>query len=334
MPVVTTCHTVLANPSPGQRQVLSEIGRLSAGMVVMTAKGRDLLTTVYDVPLSKITIIPHGIPDTAPASLDREALRRDLGWMGRKVMLTTGLLSPNKGLQHVIAALPRIVAAHPDLLYIVAGATHPNLVRNEGESCRQGLMDLAESLGVSDHVRFINRFSPRDELVGMIVASDVFVTPYLSEAQITSGVLAYASGLGKPVISTPYWHARDLLDESRGVLVPFASPESIAEEAMALLGDGGRLQRMSAAARALGRQTTWQHTGRQYLTLLDGARARLLPLQACADMRPPLATSGGSRRTYTASAGDLVSRARGISSPSPQWYEPTARPPAALCSAS
>ncbi len=125
VPVVTTCHTVLANPSPGQRQVLSEIGRLSAGMVVMTAKGRDLLTTVYDVPLSKITLIPHGIPDTDPASLDREALRRDLGWTARKVMLTTGLLSPNKGLQQVIAALPRIVAAHPDLLCVVAGATHP-----------------------------------------------------------------------------------------------------------------------------------------------------------------------------------------------------------------
>ena len=277
VPVVTTCHTVLANPSPGQRQVLSEIGRLSAGMVVMAARGRDLLAGVYGVPASKITVIPHGIPDTDPASLDREALRRDFGWTDRRIMLTTGLLSPNKGIHHVITALPRIAAVHPDVLFVVAGATHPNLVRTEGEACRQSLMDLAASLGVADKVQFINRFAPRDELVRMIVAADLFVTPYLSEAQITSGVLAYASGLGKPVISTPYWHARELLDESRGVLVPFASPDAIAEAAIALFSDGERLQRMSAGASAHGRQTTWSQTGRQYLQLLDEVSAGCLP---------------------------------------------------------
>lgn len=277
MPVVTTCHTVLANPSAGQRQVLGEIARLSAGMVVMAERGREMLTAVYGVRPSKITVIPHGIPDTDPASLDRESLRRDLGWTGRKVMLTTGLLSPNKGLQHVIAALPRIAGAHPDVLYVVAGATHPNLVRAEGEACRQGLMDLAASLGVADHVCFINRFASREELVGMIVASDVFVTPYLSEAQITSGVLAYASGLGKPVISTPYCHARELLDDSRGVLVPFASPEAIADAAVELFGDAKRLQLMSDHARAAGRQTTWLQTGRRYLELLDAVSESALP---------------------------------------------------------
>ena len=211
------------------------------------------------------------------ASLDREALRRDFGWTERRIMLTTGLLSPNKGLHHVITALPRIAAAHPDILFVVAGATHPNLVRTEGEACRQSLMDLAASLGVADNVQFINRFASREELVRMIVAADLFVTPYLSEAQITSGVLAYASGLGKPVISTPYWHASELLNESRGVLVPFASPDAIAEAAVALLGDGERLQRMSAGASAHGRQTTWSQTGRQYLQLLDEVSSGCLP---------------------------------------------------------
>lgn len=273
-PVVTTCHTVLADPSPGQRQVLSEVGRLSARMVVMTAKGRDLLATGYGIPASRITVIPHGIPDTDPASLDRETLRRDFGWTRRRIMLTTGFVSPNKGLQHVIAALPRIVAAHPDVLYVAAGATHPNLVRTEGETFRQSLMELAVRLGVAGNVHFINRFAPREELVRMVVAADLFVTPYLSEAQITSGVLAFASGLGKPVISTPYWHARELLDQSRGVLVPFASPEAIAQAAVALLGDEDRLLRMSASASAQGRQTTWCQTGRQYLQLLDEVSGR------------------------------------------------------------
>lgn len=276
-PMVTTCHTVLATPSPGQLQVFREICRLSADLVVMTAKGRELLTGVYGVPASKIAIIPHGIPDTDPASLDRDLLRRNMGWTGRKIMLTTGLLSPNKGLRHVIAALPRIVREHPDVMYVVAGATHPNLLRRDGEACRQELMDLAAELGVAGHVCFINRFASRDELVDMIVAADVFVTPYLNEAQITSGVLAYASGLGKPVISTPYWHARDLLDASRGVLVPFASPDGLAEEVTRLFGDGERLQRMSAAALAHGRQMTWSHTGRRYLNLFDEAAGMCPP---------------------------------------------------------
>ncbi len=273
-PVVTTCHTVLENPSLGQRQVLCEIGRLSARMVVMTLKGSHLLTDVYGVPESKIAVVPHGIPDIDPASLDREALRQALGWTGRKVMLTTGMLSPNKGLQHVIAALPRVLATHPDVIYVVAGATHPNLVRGEGEAYRKMLMDLAKSLGVAGHVRFIDRFIPRDQLVDLIVASDLFATPYLNEAQITSGVLAYASGLGKPVIATPYWHARELLDASRGVLVPFAAPKAIAEAAVELFGDPERMHRMSQAACKAGRQTTWLQTGRHYLQLFDGLIAQ------------------------------------------------------------
>ncbi len=276
-PVVTTCHTVLANPSPGQRQVLSEIGRLSARMVVMTEHGRELLIHVFGIPGSKITVIPHGIPNTSPPEIDRTAARRELGWEGHRVILTTGLLSANKGIHHVIAALPRIVAAHPDVIYVVAGATHPNVVRSEGESFRQGLMDLAAGLGVTGQVRFLNRFAPREELVRMIVAADLFVTPYLNEAQITSGVLAFASGLGKPVISTPYWHARELLDESRGVLVPFASADAIATAAVELFSDPERLQQMSDHARAAGRQTTWQQSGRQYLQLLDRVSAPGLP---------------------------------------------------------
>lgn len=274
LPVVTTCHTVLSDPSPGQHLVLSEIGRRSAGMVVMTARGRDLLCSRYGVAPSKITLIPHGIPDTDPAELDRAALRQEMGWAGHKVILTTGLLSANKGIQHAIAAMPRILAAHPDALYVVAGATHPNLVRQEGESVRQGLTDLAEALGVADRVQFINRFAARGELVRLIVAADLFVTPYLSEAQATSGVLAYASGLGKPVISTPYWHARELLDDTCGVMVPFASSGAIAEAAVKLFDDPERSLQMSVVACRRGRETTWGQAGRQYLEAFDSRCGR------------------------------------------------------------
>jgi hypothetical protein len=268
---------VLAAPSSGQWRILRELGLRSARMVVMAEHGRRLLREVYGVPQEKIALIPHGIPDTDPQSIDRDAVRRELGWAGRRVLLTTGLLSPGKGLCHAVEALPRIVSRHPDVLYVIAGATHPNLVRTEGEAHRESLVQLGQDLGVAEHLLFINQFAAREQLVRMIVASDIFLTPYLNEAQITSGVLAYASGLGRPVISTPYWHARELLDESRGVLVPFASPESIAAAAADLLDDAPRMERMSAAAREKGRLATWSNVGRLYLHAFDEAARTAMP---------------------------------------------------------
>lgn len=273
VPVVTTCHTVLANPSVGQHQVLMEVARLSSKLVVMTEKARDLLNEIYRVPLTKIALIPHGIPDFDPAQIDRKAVRSNHGWTGRKVLLTTGLLSPNKGIQDVISALPSIVAQHPTALYVVAGASHPDLVSREGEAYRKELEEQAERLGLSGHVQFINQFATRQDLVSMITAADVFVTPYLNEAQITSGVLAYASGLGKPVISTPYWHAVELLTSERGVLVPFASPSAIAEAANTLFSDTDYAAALAAAARAYGRCVTWRNTGKHYLAVFDEAVA-------------------------------------------------------------
>lgn len=268
-PVVTTCHTVLDFPTTGQQEVLREIGRVSTHMVVMTWKARELLVKKYGMRSESISVIPHGIPDTEPASLPRDELRRTFGFEGKEVLLTTGLLSPGKGLEHAIAGMPRILTARPNAKYVVAGATHPNLLQSEGEAYRSRLQHLAAALGIADSILFMDRFFSREELVNLIVAADVFVTPYLGEAQITSGVLAYASGLGKPVISTPYWHARELLDKGLGVIVPFASPDDLAGAAIDLLGDVARLNWMSELALERGRLTRWTQIGRDYLDLFD-----------------------------------------------------------------
>jgi glycosyltransferase involved in cell wall biosynthesis len=183
------------------------------------------------------------------------------------VLLTFGLLSPNKGLEVAISALPQIVATQADALYVIAGATHPNLVRDEGEKYRYGLQKLAHSLGVEKHVQFVNKFLARDELLALIDAADIYLTPYLNEAQITSGTLAYAFGLGKPVISTPYWHAAELLANDAGVLVPFNDPRAIAEAVEGLFADAFRLQRMARAAAAMGKTMQWDSIAKRYVSL-------------------------------------------------------------------
>ncbi len=271
VPVVTTCHTLLKEPTSGQRQVLRQIGRASAHMVVMAEKGRELLRDVFGVPDRKISVIPHGIPDHMLDPRSREMRRRRLGWTGRSVLLTFGLLSPNKGLEHGIRALPEIVRHHPDALYVVVGATHPNLLREQGEGYREGLLLLAAELGVADHLRFINRFVSRDELVGLIDAADIYLTPYQNEAQITSGTLAYAYGMGKPVISTPYWHAAELLGDGAGVLVPFNSSDALGHAATTLLGDPERRERLSQRARERGQMMTWPNIGQAYVNVLTRA---------------------------------------------------------------
>ena len=270
LPVVTTLHTILEEPSRDQRRVMDEIVSQSERLVVMTERGRRILEQTYGAPLQKIDLIAHGIPDTP--YVDPETQKGQFGLDGKKVLLTFGLLSPGKGIEHVIRALPAITRRHPDLVYIVLGATHPNLVRKEGERYRLSLERLAEKLGMGRHVAFFNRFVELDELKQVIGAADIYLTPYLGKAQATSGTLVYAFGCGKPVISTPYWHAEELLADERGVLVPFQDSAAIAEAVTGLLDDGARLEAMSRQAYRLGRGMVWSRTAELYVRSLRRAR--------------------------------------------------------------
>jgi len=262
-PLVTTLHTVLLQPNADQRRVTEELIARSSRLVVMTERGRTILHDVYQAPPAKIDLIPHGIPDVPFLAPDHYKDRFGVG--GRKVLLTFGLLSPNKGVEHVLNALPDIVAEFPDAVYIVLGATHPHEFRMRGEAYRRGLEAIARKNKLENHVIFCNRFVELKELTEFIGAADLYITPYLDEAQSTSGTLAYAFGAGKAVISTPYWHAAELLKDQRGVLVPFADPIAIAREASGLLRDGMRRNAMSDNAYKLGRAMVWSNTAGLYI---------------------------------------------------------------------
>src|SRR5688572_8328374 len=235
MPVVTTLHTVLAEPSPMQRRVLNDIVARSAKVVVMADKARELLCSVYAVPTEKIEVIPHGIPDAPYA--DPDAAKSRLGFAGKATILTFGLLSPNTGIDVNIDAMPEILRRRPDAVYVVLGATHPNLVRDQGEAYRESLVERVRQRGVEKHVVFLDQFVDQPTLIDFISMCDVYATPYLNEAQMTSGTLAYSFGMGKAVVSTPYWHARELLADGRGVLVPFSDASAIGAEIAGLLSD-------------------------------------------------------------------------------------------------
>ena len=219
MPVVTTLHTVLQQPDAAQRQVMDELVRRSDRLVVMARKGAEILSETYGVPASKVDVIPHGIPDVP--FTDSAEFKDQFGVAGKSVLLTFGLLGPGKGIEYAIQALPEIIRRHPETVYLVLGATHPHLIAREGEKYRTSLEHLADDLGVGEHVIFYNRFVSDDDLKEFIGATDIYLTPYLNEAQITSGTLAYVFGAGKAVVSTPYWHATELLADDRGILVPF-----------------------------------------------------------------------------------------------------------------
>ncbi len=271
LPVVTTLHTILQEPNPDQRLVMDEIIRQSERLVVMTDRGHSILRKTYGVPAKKIDLIAHGIPDMD--FVDPNAVKDQFGLEGKKVLLTFGLLSPGKGIEYVIQALPEIVEREPDLMYVVLGATHPNLVRTEGEQYRLSLERLAEKLGMSQHVAFYNRFVALEELKQFIGAADIYITPYLTTAQATSGTLCYAFGSGKAVVSTPYWHAEELLAEQRGVLVPFRNSDAIAKAVTGLLEDPARLKAMSEQAFMLGRDMIWSETAKHYFESFRKARA-------------------------------------------------------------
>lgn len=270
MPVVTTFHTVLADPTAKQRTVMARIVEASSKVVVMANKGRELLREVYRVPDDKIEIIAHGIPDAA--FVESDAAKARLGFERRSVILTFGLLSPNKGIEVMIDAMPSILKHCADAVYVVLGATHPNLVRNQGEAYREGLMARVRELGIDDHVVFLDRFVDQATLLEFISMCDVYVTPYLNEAQMTSGTLAYSFGLGKPVVSTPYWHACELLADGCGVLVPFGDAVAIGNEIAALLTDDARRQAMSQRAYAASRMMIWERTAERYMSVFEHAR--------------------------------------------------------------
>ena len=271
MPVVTTLHTILSEPNATQRQVMDEISRRSDRLVVMAQKGAEILRGVYAVPESKIDIIPHGIPDVP--FTDSALSKEQFGVEGRTVLLTFGLIGPGKGIEHVIEALPEIVRAHPEVVYLVLGATHPHLVAREGERYRLSLEWLAEERGVKDHVIFYNRFVTPEDLKEFVSATDIYLTPYLNQAQITSGTLAQVFGAGKAVISTPYWHAQELLADGRGILVPFAQPAAIAAAVGEYLDRPDVMQRTREMAWNAGREMIWPAVARRYIECFQIVRA-------------------------------------------------------------
>jgi glycosyltransferase involved in cell wall biosynthesis len=271
MPVVTTLHTVLREPDAMQRVVMDEIAVLSDRLIVMSEHSSRLLQEVFNVPEEKIDVIPHGVPDLPFG--DPNYYKDSSGTEGRAVLLTFGLLSPNKGIERVIEALPRIVAEHPEAVYMVVGATHPHIRRREGDQYRLQLQALARKLGVERNVIFHNRFVSPEEMAQFVGSADVYITPYRFEAQAVSGTLAYALGAGKAIISTPYWHAAELLDEGRGVLVPFEDSDAIAVAAIELLDNEVARHAMRKRAYLYARDTVWNKAAESYMSTFVRARS-------------------------------------------------------------
>ncbi|HBA85209.1 MAG TPA: glycosyl transferase family 1 [Verrucomicrobia bacterium] len=266
-PLVTTLHTVLADPEPEQRRVLSELVAISDRLIVMSPRAEEYLKTIYQAPESKIRMIHHGIPDLP--FIDPNFYKDLFGAEGRKLLLTFGLLAPNKGIEYVIDALPRIVAQYPETLYIILGATHPHVRRDQGEQYRMFLQQRVRELGLDQHVRFHNRFVEMKELCEYLGAADLYITPYLGENQIVSGTLAYSMGSGKAVVSTPYWYAVDMLAEDRGRVVPFRNSESISEIILDLLKNEADRHAMRKRAYQLGRSMIWSEVARRYLDVFE-----------------------------------------------------------------
>ncbi len=263
MPVVTTLHTVLREPNADQRSVMAEIAALSDRLIVMSRQSSEILQEVFHVSPAKIDLIPHGIPDLA--FTDPTFYKDAFGTEGKEVLLTFGLLSPNKGIENVIKALPNILSRHGNVVYMVSGVTHPHVLRHEGEKYRQSLQKLAKDLGVEASVIFRNRFVSQKELIELIGAADIYITPYKHKGQVVSGTLAYALSAGKAIISTPYLHAIELLDEERGVLVPFDDPQAIAEKTIELLDNGTARHAMRKRAYLYTRDMVWNRVAQQYM---------------------------------------------------------------------
>ena len=291
LPVIVTLHTVLEKPNADERRVLEGLLRRAAKVVVMAERGRDILRRVYGANPRQIAMIPHGVPDRP--FVDPETLKPQFGWQGRDVVLTFGLLAPNKGIETMIEALPTVAERHPNLLYVILGATHPNLVAHEGEAYRDRLKALAAHLGVGDNVAFIDGFVEHDELIDYLQAADIYATPYLNPAQITSGTLSYAIGVGKAVVSTPYVHATEILADGHGVLVDFKDVTAFAREIDRLLSSARDRTRLAQRAYDRGRTMIWPRLAEATLheTEVAGAARHRRMAQAPAAMKPLSAIS-------------------------------------------
>jgi len=263
MPVVTTLHTVLREPDPNQLMVMEEVAELSDRLIVMSQLSSQFLQEIFKVPGNKIDMVPHGVPDLP--FLDPNFYKDRFGVEGKAVLLTFGLLSPNKGIENVIQALPQILSKHKNVAYIVAGATHPHVLRREGDKYRASLLALAKEVGVESNVIFHDHFVSPEEMAEFIGAADIYITPYRHEAQVVSGTLAYALGAGKAIISTPYWHAIELLDDRRGALVPFQNPGAIAHKTVELLDTPAIRHAMRKRAYVFARDMVWKKVAQGYM---------------------------------------------------------------------
>jgi glycosyltransferase involved in cell wall biosynthesis len=288
LPLIVTLHTVLEQPNAAQRSVMEGLLRRAARVIVMAERGRDLLTRVYGANPKAIEVILHGVPDRP--FTDPDILKPDFGWDGRKVILTFGLLSPGKGIETMIHAMPVIVAEHPDALYVVLGATHPNLIAREGEKYRDGLKALAADIGVADNVAFIDTFFEHGALIDYLQAADIYVTPYLNPAQITSGTLSYAVGVGKAVVSTPFVHACEILADDHGILVDFKDSAGFAGAINTLLSSDEQREQLSRRAYERGRTMIWPQLAETAMVVLEtiiSTRPKRLPSSGKPSMLPP-----------------------------------------------
>jgi glycosyltransferase involved in cell wall biosynthesis len=289
-PVVATLHTVLQHPTRSQHRILVDLIDAAAATVVMSASAARLLTRAYGVDPLDVKIVPHGVPDVPLVAPDR--VKPTLGLEGRSVILSFGLLGPGKGYESVIAAMPALVQAVPDVLYVIVGATHPDLVRHEGEAYRRRLETLASSLGVADHVRFEGRFVEASELRSWLMAADIFVTPYPNLEQIVSGTLSYAMGAGKAIVSTPYAYASERLADGRGRLVEPGSSDALAEALIDLALHPELRRALGAKAHAHSRGMHWPEVGEAYRTIFDRVARRVPSVGPVLERVPTLAAAG------------------------------------------
>ncbi|AGC67100.1 glycosyl transferase group 1 [Thermoclostridium stercorarium subsp. stercorarium DSM 8532] len=265
IPFITTLHTVLPSPSEKQKEVLEIIGKKSAKIVTMAKNTVPILESVYDIPSSKIEVIPHGVPYRIVES--REKLKEKHGFSGRTVISTFGLISPGKGLEYGIEAIAKVAEKHKDVIYLILGQTHPVVKKEHGESYREKLIELVERLGIKEHVMFVDKYLTKDEIITYLQMSDIYMTPYLGKDQAVSGTLAYAVGYGRVIVSTPYSYAKEMLADGKGLLAEFRDAGSLAEKIMYVLDNPKAKKEMEKRTLSVGMTMMWGNIANQYTKL-------------------------------------------------------------------